>query len=420
MAKVKVPIYGSPLRSVNFDPEAGTRAEAAVAALRAQISAGVGGTIYHKNLLGLQVGDDHPQYTMWQAQETIQATWNFAAEPDIEGIPLTEFIEDVVGNELVQDSTSISWTYGDTANTLQAHIIDEYVQDLMSTTLVDSSSIDFTYNDLAGTISAATINANPTAQIGLTAVNGTAATPMRSDGAPALDQGIAPTWTSSHTWTDNDEVRLGTGNDLRLFHDGTDSWIRNDTGILKLSQGANVTLQFNSSRAWGVDGANYGSSGQVLTSNGSSAAPSWSSASGGGGTYKVQVNNLSITSNNVLQDTDLVIALTAGTWLVTLDVMQTQNSTPQMETQVQYTGTVTSVAGIATRMRSTTAFSVATFTALPYSQTETTSDTVGRRISFRLTVSDAGNVKVQARQVNSSGTAVTFLAGSNMHAVQIS
>lgn len=43
--------------------------------------------------------------------------------------------------------------------------------------------------------------ANPTATIGLTAINGSAGTGMRSDGAPALSQAIAPSWTATHTWT---------------------------------------------------------------------------------------------------------------------------------------------------------------------------------------------------------------------------
>lgn len=43
--------------------------------------------------------------------------------------------------------------------------------------------------------------ANPTAQVGLTAVNGVASTAMRSDAAPALSQSIIPTWTGAHTWT---------------------------------------------------------------------------------------------------------------------------------------------------------------------------------------------------------------------------
>lgn len=255
MSKVKVPVYGTVGKAVVFDPQAGVRAEVAVAALAAQISAGIGGTIFHHNLRNLQVGDDHPQYTMWQAPETVQATWNFAAEPEVEGVPLTEFIQDVVGDELVENSTSISWTYGDTANTLQAHIIDEYVQDLVGAMLADSTSIDFTYNDLAGTFTASAVNANPTASVGLTAVNGTAATPMRSDGAPALDQGIVPTWTGNHTWTDNDEVRLGTGGDLRLYHDATNSFIRNDTGILNFNIGATSWMNIDTSGRVTIGGA---------------------------------------------------------------------------------------------------------------------------------------------------------------------
>jgi hypothetical protein len=39
---------------------------------------------------------------------------------------------------------------------------------------------------------------NPTASVGLAAVNGSASTYMRSDGAPALSQAIAPTWTGQH------------------------------------------------------------------------------------------------------------------------------------------------------------------------------------------------------------------------------
>lgn len=40
--------------------------------------------------------------------------------------------------------------------------------------------------------------ANPSATAGLTAVNGSASTAMRSDAAPAISQGIAPTWTGQH------------------------------------------------------------------------------------------------------------------------------------------------------------------------------------------------------------------------------
>jgi hypothetical protein len=43
--------------------------------------------------------------------------------------------------------------------------------------------------------------ANPTASVGLTAVNGTAVTAMRSDAAPALSQTISPTMTGNWTFT---------------------------------------------------------------------------------------------------------------------------------------------------------------------------------------------------------------------------
>lgn len=43
--------------------------------------------------------------------------------------------------------------------------------------------------------------ANPSASAGLTAVNGSAVTAMRSDGAPAVSQSIAPTWTGAHVFS---------------------------------------------------------------------------------------------------------------------------------------------------------------------------------------------------------------------------
>lgn len=42
---------------------------------------------------------------------------------------------------------------------------------------------------------------NPTASVGLTAVNGSAGTFMRSDAAPPIDQAIAPVWTGTHTFS---------------------------------------------------------------------------------------------------------------------------------------------------------------------------------------------------------------------------
>lgn len=61
--------------------------------------------------------------------------------------------------------------------------------------------------------------ANPTASVGLAAVNGSATTFMRSDAAPALDVSISPTWTGTHTFSGpvqfNGGTNLATGGRAR-------------------------------------------------------------------------------------------------------------------------------------------------------------------------------------------------------------
>jgi hypothetical protein len=68
--------------------------------------------------------------------------------------------------------------------------------------------------------------ANPTASVGLAAVNGVALTAMRSDAAPALSQSIAPTWTGLHIFTNgttpnNPSARLASNRPIL-------TWIEND------------------------------------------------------------------------------------------------------------------------------------------------------------------------------------------------
>lgn len=67
-----------------------------------------------------------------------------------------------------------------------------------------------------GTISGSNLSAaggaNPSALVGTAAVNGAATTFMRSDGAPALDQNIAPTWTGLHTHSNDIIPSPGTRN----------------------------------------------------------------------------------------------------------------------------------------------------------------------------------------------------------------
>jgi hypothetical protein len=74
------------------------------------------------------------------------------------------------------------------------------------------SGVDLYYNDGSGNVvrltSGGSVNAapagataaDPTATVGLTVVDGTALTYMRSDGAPPISQAIIPTWTGLHTF----------------------------------------------------------------------------------------------------------------------------------------------------------------------------------------------------------------------------
>ena len=58
-------------------------------------------------------------------------------------------------------------------------------------------------------LSASYLGANPTGTVGLSVVNGSATTYMRSDAAPPLDVGITPTWTGIHTFSAQDVHNAG-------------------------------------------------------------------------------------------------------------------------------------------------------------------------------------------------------------------
>lgn len=72
--------------------------------------------------------------------------------------------------------------------------------------------------------------ANPTASVGLAAVNGSAATFMRSDAAPKLDVSISPTWTGTHTFSG-----------LCQFNGGTNLAAGRVRNFLNLLEGTTLT-----------------------------------------------------------------------------------------------------------------------------------------------------------------------------------
>lgn len=86
----------------------------------------------------------------------------------------------------------------DLASTADDHI--RLLKSTIKTTFPNINNAVTVTDEQLNTISGITA-ANPSASIGLSAVNGTATTYLRSDGAPALSQAIAPTWTDVHTFT---------------------------------------------------------------------------------------------------------------------------------------------------------------------------------------------------------------------------
>lgn len=84
--------------------------------------------------------------------------------------------------------------------------------------------------------------ANPTASVGLSAVNGSASTFLRSDGAPALSQAIAPTWTGVHTFATT--ARTSGSAPYHVITSPADTTLTASTECIGLSINASATRQF--------------------------------------------------------------------------------------------------------------------------------------------------------------------------------
>lgn len=296
MAKVKVAVYGSPLKTVFIDTSIGAQ----IQALERQVAAlqSAGAAARHSQLQGLQVGDDHPQYTMWQAAEVVKAPWRF--EPPVTFGPDGELS---IGND---GSTSDIVTTDGPLNLTSAGVIN---LNPASNVLIPHDSRELRigagvdlrfYHD--GTNS---LIDNDTGQLVYTSVNGhgfggaltTAITTVVGavEGVLMLRSAAQPNFfmveddgpVNEKTWRivtssgdlfingvsddgntdtnflrlvrvgttlanltlpiDSEELQLGAGSDLRLFHNGTNSFIRNDTGELHLAAGATSALVIDAS-----------------------------------------------------------------------------------------------------------------------------------------------------------------------------
>lgn len=138
-------------------------------------------------------------------------------------------------------------------------------------------------------------SANPSASVGLTAVNGIARTYLTSDSAPALSQAITPTWTGQHIFSGGNEVLITTsGTSLDAL------------GIL-------ANGQASGSRGWTV---RFGGSADFLLSTGSDSG----AANGGGGTaFQATRSGSSVAAVNLGNATANPATNVLGTGLATLN-----------------------------------------------------------------------------------------------------
>lgn len=141
-----------------------------------------------------------------------------------------------------------------------------------------------------------TVGANPSALVGLLAINGVADTYMRSDAAPALNQGINPTWTGHHTFDSSspatafitlsagDVTYAYLGNGAAVLSGGIagDLAFVNVAGKVILAPGGNDRFHVTDLGAIGIGGTNYGTPGQVLKSAGPGTAVAWATPASSG------------------------------------------------------------------------------------------------------------------------------------------
>jgi hypothetical protein len=193
--------------------------------------------------------------------------------------------------------------------------------------------------------------ANPSATIGLAAVNGVALTLMRSDAAPALSVAIAPAWTGQHSWAlpllaasgtaalpsysfsaqtnmglylaALNDMRLTAGGDRLQIVSGSGMPVRVLTGQLGIDNGTAVApaIAYVSDPGTGMFRVAAGMIGfslagttyfdlhstranfttRILTVNGTAASPSYSFADdSGNGMFFIGSDNLGFSTNGVL------------------------------------------------------------------------------------------------------------------------
>ena len=218
--------------------------------------------------------DDTTPNIKWRSNDT---NWFGALNQSVEGGTITSFLS--CGGDWTADGTTYSATKALAAYPTSAIAIHNQY---------DSSwGSQFVFLTKAG---------------GSSTTDGTVSERLRIDSAGRLLVGTtteghasAQTFTLAASGNTGITVRSGSTNQGSLyFSDATSGageyagWVRYDHGDNNLTIGTiydGERIRIGSSGQIGIGGTNYGTTGQVLTSNGPNGSVSWTTISGGGGSY---------------------------------------------------------------------------------------------------------------------------------------
>lgn len=159
-------------------------------------------------------------------------------------------------------------------------------------------------NRISATAASGATGSNPTAKVGLSAVNGSATTFLRSDGAPPIDQAITPTWSGLHTFTGGITVTGAITLDAHTFSlTGNASVSGTNTGDQIIPVGANPAGSVGLSAVNGSAATFMRSDGAPVLSQ--SIAPTWT----GDHTFN---GAATFNSNTVTINTSVALALNSN------------------------------------------------------------------------------------------------------------
>ena len=145
-------------------------------------------------------------------------------------------------NNAYYDSVNTRWEYiaADEANRVYFENGELHLQSAAA----GSADGAITWNEKLAMTVGGDFKIGPTAGIGITisssgnvdAIGIVTASSFRGDGSQLT--GISVGGSSGIDFNDNVKIRFGTGNDLQIFHDGTDSYLQNTTGTLRINNDA--------------------------------------------------------------------------------------------------------------------------------------------------------------------------------------